>query len=150
NPPAPGSRGMVVAKGHKGAGGTDPVPFTSYSIEVNPNMTIRCFVSVRAAGAALEDDHGYYVDGTVPITQGEWTHLACVYDGTIRPFVDGVADETASHPGTISYYLGDGIHDTTIGSYGVDLQFFDGDIDEIAIFGRALTSTEIRDHYYRH
>jgi hypothetical protein len=76
---------------------------------------------------------------------GRWYHVASSYDGnTIRVFVDGVEKGSSSVNRTIlpsSYNLRIGR-----GHFAPD-RCFDGVIDEIVIFGRALTTKEVQSVY---
>ncbi len=81
-----------------------------------------------------------YVDSGRAPTVGQWQHVAATYDGTTaRFYVDGV--ETASAP-----YSGN-VGDATawrIGAYGMPVTgFFDGQIDNVRIYDRALTASEV-------
>jgi len=76
-----------------------------------------------------------------------WTHLAGTYDGTyLKLYVDG------SLANQVSYNLGvfnstDGLAiGGTIGRVGVDspVYLFDGRMDFVRLYRRALTSTEVQ------
>jgi hypothetical protein len=81
-----------------------------------------------------------------PITVGTWYHVAATYDGTtMRIYMDGVQKGTASAPGSIDYdplpNTGFGIgmwHDNDGEQY-----YLYGIIDDVGIWGRALTTDEI-------
>ena len=94
----------------------------------------------------------YLAIGGTALSTSTWYHICGIYnDIDIRVYVDGNLDSNgADNPKTYSY----GIHDSdfkfTIGAYGGDgtnLGYMDGIIDEVAIFNRALTSTEVSDIY---
>ncbi len=81
-----------------------------------------------------------------------WHHLAAVFDaGTMTLYLDGssVATQTATFSSVASHGGGPGIaasngsdpDDNTGGGF-----YFAGDLDEVAIYGDALTSTEVADH----
>jgi glucose/arabinose dehydrogenase/PKD repeat protein len=80
-----------------------------------------------------------FAPGVLPT--GAWTHLAATYDGSaIRIYVDGVLVATqggVTAPPTTGNPLR--IGGDTIGSD----EFFDGSIDEIRIYDRALTADEV-------
>ena len=79
--------------------------------------------------------------GNAAIASGAWVHLATTYDGTTqRVFVNGVEVSNAAVTGTIDVGAGAlriGGNDVWAGEY------FQGLIDEVRIFNRALTAAEI-------
>ena len=81
-----------------------------------------------------------YVDSGRTPAVGQWQHVAATYDGaTARFFVDGV--ETASAP--FAGNVGDG-NSWRIGAYGSPATgFFDGLVDNVRIYDRALSASEI-------
>lgn len=86
---------------------------------------------------------GIWVGGG-PVTKLNWQHLVGAFDGTtIRFYVNGVlmgsADASTALPNS-GMALRIGTRDT---GYG----FFDGNVDEVAIYGTALSADRIRMHY---
>jgi hypothetical protein len=87
------------------------------------------------------------IEGPAAIPLNEWTHLAISFDGTTkRLYVNGV--EMASIGG-----LGAIVYDTaevpvTIGADPNGTSPFHGQIDEVALYNRALTEDEIADIHY--
>ena len=92
-----------------------------------------------AAGGCCTNDLS--IPATGLWTAGEWTHFAFVWDGSanrLALFVDGVlagqrTDATSDGPAlaaTIEFGIG-------------QLAWFEGDLDEIALHGRALSDAEI-------
>jgi Concanavalin A-like lectin/glucanases superfamily len=79
--------------------------------------------------------------GNAPIARGTWVHLATTYDGTTqRLFVNGVQVSQRAVSGTIDVSTGAlriGGNDVWAGEY------FNGLIDEVRIFNRALSNGEI-------
>jgi len=68
-----------------------------------------------------------------------WHHIAATFDGTdIKIYVNGILENTAAHPGT--HYASNSVYFgiRTDGQYA-----FDGKLDDIRIYDRALTSDEI-------
>ena len=83
---------------------------------------------------------------TAPI--GQWIHVAGVYDGsTTRLYVNGAQTASSALTGAIRrdtarpVYIG-GNQNTT--STGAPQQFFRGRIDDLRIYGRALSAAEIQ------
>ncbi len=91
---------------------------------------------------------GYKLVGTTPINDGNWHHLVAVRDASLgknRLYVDGVEEGNLS----VSY-AGNFVNTNplTIGNFTpYHLYLVDGLIDEVAIHGRALSLTEIQNHY---
>jgi hypothetical protein len=78
---------------------------------------------------------------------GAWTHLAATYDGTTKRFyVDGV--EVGSNTSTFGpndekpLRIGAGATDDPTGNF-----FFEGSVDEAAVYGKVLTPEQILTHY---
>jgi hypothetical protein len=70
-----------------------------------------------------------------------WTHLAATYDGTtLRLFANGTQIGSAAMSGT----LVKSANALSIGGSLVWGEYFEGLIDEVRIYNRALTSAEIR------
>ena len=102
----------------------------------------------RASGTisfivATEDSQTLdYGSTQITVPSEEWIHLAATYDGTrVRVYVDGAEQLNYEKGGAISYadsWL-------VIGKYQDDNEeyLFDGSIDEVGIFDKALTQDEI-------
>jgi len=82
------------------------------------------------------------VRGVTRISTTEWTHLAMTYDGTMqRLYVNGL--EVATHAQTGSMAVGN--EPLRIGGDASFAgEFFQGLIDEVKVYNRALTVAEIR------
>ena len=106
-----------------------------------------------ADGADSPDDAGQFAD-LLNIAIGQWTHLACTYKTSGPPDGQGV------YTGTLITYINGlrfngkmniGYKPTStnaadrfaIGNQGSTGGFFIGAIDEFAVFGKALSSTQI-------
>jgi hypothetical protein len=81
------------------------------------------------------------------ITQGIWYYVVGVADGSyVRIYLNGVeAVVPVSYDGTIKSFPALDVH---IGGYDATY-FFNGSIDEVKIYNRALSSEEIKAHYLR-
>lgn len=78
--------------------------------------------------------------GNTPIPAGDWHHIALTYENdTFTGYVDGQFDGTSSFAGA-SLPTGTGLG---IGAHGI-FEFFDGLIDELSVYERALSQEEIQ------
>ncbi len=78
--------------------------------------------------------------GTSPLALNTWSHLATTYDGTtLRLFVNGVQAGQLATAGTITTSTGA----LKIGGNATWGEWFQGEIDEVRIYNRALNATEI-------
>jgi PKD repeat protein len=112
----------------------------SYDLSGNEDGT----VEFRVGGA---DCNTMKSSGTITIPAGEWVHLAGTYEPSsyVRLFVDGALakENIVSIPGSqgdngLSWYIG-----AREGNQG----WFNGTIDEVKIYNRALSADEIRADY---
>jgi YD repeat-containing protein len=88
---------------------------------------------------------GLHIMGAVTgVWDGAWHHFANVYDGTtMRVYVDGTLRLSEAETAAITGYTGNfRVADYNGGGYGLY-----GAMDEVAVYARALSSTEIVDHY---
>jgi hypothetical protein len=94
----------------------------------------RMFVNVNGGWQSAE--------GTMPVPFGRWTHLAGTYDGQeIRLYVDGVLAAVTAAAGNLTQCN----QKTTLGSRAsFDQHFFPGLLDEVAVFDRALSPSEVQ------
>jgi hypothetical protein len=123
-----------------------------YGIEISAGMGWRVgvnfFLSTDEGAEFIHtsDDN----DGGAEVTSGEWHHIAGTYDGTeLQLYVNGEPwGYPAAHSGTISPMLTNSF--LAIGSENgrsvcpcAETRYFHGLIDEVTIYDRALTGTEI-------
>jgi hypothetical protein len=81
------------------------------------------------------------LNGGTRLVAGTWTHLATTYDGAIqRLFVNGVQVATRAQTGAI----GTTTNALRIGGSVTMGQYFDGRIDEVRVYSRALSAAEIQ------
>ena len=88
-----------------------------------------------------------FVDGVNRVAEGPvfpanvWTHVAGTYDGTtLRLYLDGVEVASTAISGSIAPSTGP----VRIGGNSIWGEYFQGRIDEVRIYDRALTSAEIQ------
>ena len=107
---------------------------------------------------ALKDNIEFWMHGTdfnskphVPdppaIPSNEWTHLAITFDGFAkRIYVNGVEAASQAESGPLAYNPTAPVP-LTIGSDRLGNALFNGRIDEVALYDRALAADEILDIY---
>jgi hypothetical protein len=99
--------------------------------------TIRC---------AILSGTWIFVNGTIPLQSNTWYHLVLTYDQVkVKGYVNGVLDVNADKTGVLNssashLFIG---YTTAVGEQSA----FDGIIDEVKIFNRALTAEEIQIEY---
>jgi len=88
----------------------------------------------------------YGLTGLRRVSDGKWHHVAATYDGSqIRLYVDGALDNSAEARKGILY---SGSGNLVLGRQGTDsVQYFNGTIDEAAVYNRSLSASEVFDHY---
>ncbi|MEA1863749.1 MAG: LamG domain-containing protein [Euryarchaeota archaeon] len=80
-------------------------------------------------------------------TLNQWYHVAMTYNGSVlQLYVDGVAKNSESAAGSLNINS----KNLYIGSNGAKKKFFDGVVDEVAIYNRTLTAEEIVELKERH
>jgi hypothetical protein len=112
----------------------DGVDTLAYGLYANdsapyPAVTVRIGVLDRSAL------------GTAPLATGQWTHLAATYDGTtLRLYVNGVQVGSKAQTGNMVVST----RALRIGGNGVWGEYFNGLIDDVRIYNRALSAAEIQ------
>ena len=126
--------------------------FGRFGFAVNPNFTgevnrVNCSIANNGSGAAR------YFD-PLPITVGEWNHIAGTYDNTTRNFKvyrNGNLVHNYTYPSAIvapsqdpAFYKGFGINGSAyingsfIGEYGIPITF-----ESVGLWTRVLTDQEV-------
>ncbi len=81
---------------------------------------------------------------TTILEKGKWYHVVGTYDGNnVRAYLNGILKETTPLTGTIY----DSTVSARIGAEDRAGYNFNGSIDQVAIYNRALTADEVKAHY---
>ncbi len=128
-----GSLTRVLSKGQNGAG----TPQLWFLVELDGTMSMGWYTS-----SPFEDISAV---SAVPVNDGNWHHVVAVVGATtIQMYVDGVASGSpASHDGTPVTNNDPWL----IGSLQGTLEFFNGKIDEVRIYNRDISASEIKTLY---
>ncbi len=96
------------------------------------NASSRLFIRVNNAS----------LNGTAVVADGTWHHVAGTYDGgELRLYVDGVLDASAAASAGASSTVGD----LLIGRNWSSGYLFDGALDDLRLYDRALSPAEIQE-----
>jgi hypothetical protein len=91
-------------------------------------------------GMIVNTTQNYHATGTSALPLNTWTHLAATYDGvTFKLYVNGVLVRTTTASGTI-FTSNDALR---IGGNAVWGEYFKGMIDDVRVYNRALSATEV-------
>lgn len=127
----------------KQAGNTWVSPYAIFNLRVNnddPTPNFECWTNSY---------FGRNVIGATTLLPNTWYHAACTYDGVnTRLYVNGVLDGSLATIGS----LNTNNLDLAIGSHGTGAnsgEFWNGYIDELAIYNRTLSESELLNHYKR-
>jgi hypothetical protein len=122
-----GGWNMIVMK----EGSATTLAYSLYANDGNPwpSITVRVGTADREA------------IGTSALPLNTWTHLAATYDGAnLRLYVNGVQVGVLAQTGNMLVST----RTLRIGGNSVWGEYFDGTIDDVRIYNRALTATEIQ------
>ncbi len=114
----------------------------SYLIQFSPTGTNNVAGIVVIGGTA----YTAYTPSGNSYDDNSWHFIVMTFDGTsLIVYADNIAGTTVSASGNIQ----SSTTSATIGSYGkaTTQTFFTGDIDEVGIWNRALSSTEVSELY---
>ncbi|MEM3616535.1 MAG: LamG domain-containing protein [Candidatus Bathyarchaeia archaeon] len=117
-------------------------PSPSYVLEMQPDGQTPQLAIVNSAGTVI------YAISNIAIPIGEWAHITGTYDGlNVKIYVNGILTGTSELCGPIN--IGD--QPVLIGAHAVewDRNWFNGIIDEVKIYNRALSAEEVWAEYTR-
>jgi hypothetical protein len=116
---------------------TDP---KGYLIHVNPTSSNNPKLQFRTAWGGNTNNF-LDVTSTSNVNTGSWVHFVATYDGsTMRLYVNGVLESSGSQSNGVSHST----QDFFLGGDGGSTNYFNGLIDEVGVWDRALNIDEVR------
>ena len=97
---------------------------------------------------------GHYLQGDLYTTNNyftsqKWYNITCAFEGgsthTSKIFIDGVLNNSVSYTTSRNIHSGENV---LIGGWPLYSRYFDGKLDELAIFNYALTPKQIKEDIY--
>jgi len=124
---------------------TNSSPYTGYSIYINPSNQIASNINISYPSNHLS------VNGNTTLNTS-WNHVCVTYDGSsnatgIKLYLNGSEETTSSTGQTSITGTLSNSHPVNIGARNSSDLFFNGQIDEVNIFTRALSSGEVSSLY---
>ncbi len=108
-----------------------------YNLYANTDTNVPKVYVIRSAQPGVPQEAA----GTAQLALNTWTHLATTYDGTtLRLFVNGVQVGTRAVSGAMLTSTGA----LRIGGNSIWGEYFQGRLDDIRIYNRALSAAEIQ------
>ncbi|MBC6458207.1 LamG-like jellyroll fold domain-containing protein [Actinomadura sp. HBU206391] len=118
--------------------------YPAFLVNYDPDHSEWVFMMPHPVSGSIKGDRGLF--SGIPATRGKWTHLAAIFDpvaGQVSLYINAVME--ASGPGT-AMRRGDGPFDIGRGwRDGRAIDGWRGAIDDVRVFDRVLTATQIRD-----
>jgi hypothetical protein len=106
-------------------------------------------------GITIDVHNNYITYNTINLTDGNWHNVVCVYNNTINAnilgvsfFVDGILLSNSSCQNPITVNVNTLNTSLNFGRYQAGALYFNGSLDDIGIWNRALTECEIQDLYH--
>ena len=133
------SRNKVMIGRDDGGGGH---PHWWVGIQQNTGKAIFTLIDTNGNGTNIV--------GTTPLNDDEWHYITAVKDESvdqIRLYVDGIEENSAYHDYTAGFGAATTLGIGYMAYAGTPDYFYDGSLDEIALYGRALSDPEIQQHY---
>ena len=122
NPSAFGNNGKVLMKG------------ASYELSISSTTPGRIFFFVNGSNTKVD----------APLNVGEWSHVVGTFDSTtLRLYVNGTLVSTKPYSAAVKYSS----QPLVIGAGGGSRSYWNGALDEIAIYERVLSAQEVLRHY---
>jgi hypothetical protein len=124
-----------------------PATYTGFFFQINANSNVNCDIGTEAVGGGSilfnENDSAVLSCGSQVVDDGAWHHVTFVRNGTQRTiYVDAAVDMAGTNGSVPNLNNAEAL---TIGRLSVAPigQYFDGQIDEVRIYSRALSIDEV-------
>lgn len=113
---------------------------------VNRGTYYYLYISDGTTYFGIRTGAAYVYVTTTTVTTGSWQHLVGTYDGsTMNLYRDNSVVASAAISGAVDANTSA----VFLGALDGTESFFDGHLDEIAIYGYALSAAQVQDHYLR-
>lgn len=137
----------IAAKGHHGSN-VSRWNFRHYYNASFPNKAFPA-IALGFADTNIGTSGIYEVYADTPFNPGRWNHIFATFDGTtVRLYLDGVLIKSATQDDDGDTFAASALASETgdfkMGGYG-----FDGLVDELGVWNRALSAAEIKELYLR-
>lgn len=151
NPTALATRDCFISKWNSTSGGTG----NSWGIRTSSANADE--LDIIIAANSTDTASNYYTTSNADLQAGVWSHVVVVYDGTLTAanrvavYVNNIL-KSGSVTGTLPTSLQNSNKTVTIARQfvvSVTQHFYNGAMDELALFKRALTSTDVANLYKR-
>ncbi len=111
-------------------------PYYSFGLKTSSKRAISFVIGLSGQEKAINTDN-YIVE------YNKWYHLTCTRDGVhMRIYINGLLQDCVGDTGLLSGIINYNSNNINIASYNNNL-YFDGEIDEVRIYNRALLHYEI-------
>lgn len=117
---------------------------TIFNIYNGTTAILEFATGVQSGKLSIITNNDSWKNGSIVLTTGTWYHVVAIWDGTnIQTYINGIidvdtADNIPAAGGTRINYLG---------TFRGSATFFNGIIDKLKIFDKALTNLEVMDLY---
>ena len=116
--------------------------YGTYGMDINKNANGTMGLAMRQGGGG----DWFSVSSTSATSLNNWNHVAFVCDGSsITPYINGKASASGSLGSFSSYRMYDDYFSVGVSSWLSG--YFNGSIDEVKIWNRSLTASEIYEQY---
>ena len=152
----------VEALTYKGIGGTDERTVEAWIKTTTPDKEIvswgrnsagqKFVFRLDGSGRVRVEVNGGSIIGTTVLTDGEWHHVACTFNGSdvtdFKLYADGNLEAVSgSTPEPVNTNTTNGINVRI--SRGVNNRYWVGEIDDVRIWNKALSASVISDYMHQ-